>query len=535
MRSVRDDSGAIAVIAAILITVLVGFAALAVDVGYLMTARRQLQTAADAAALAGCRVLADGGTQAAALAEAEDYASRNDFAPADALYVLDTPPDTEVTSTYIQVTCQKDAPLFFARVFGIDTAPVRATARAEIAYLTGVKNLVPWSIPIVQATSVTARIGGGPVAELHPTGGQWWEGSVVVPEGASTGGKLVEVVAFNSQTSYPDGSPSFPDGVPEPLLPAGSVVVRDPTAPVGDVYLSKSMVTSGVENSVTLYVRAAAPPSARFNGKNIALAPVVGNPTLYSATLAVPGTSRLVESFGVDVEVKSAGYSLTNAAVLVVRRATYPFRDIDLSRTVVTSPVSSNITVRVKLNALVKGEEYELKVIGGGAEVGNYCALDFTRIFHTPNWKNPSAAEYPIAGNPYYDYLETGFPREIHIGDTIWSEPGNMSGPQTERALLARFAGENRTFAQWDRVRDSSRRIVIVPVMEKLERTTGSTALRVITFAAFYIEPESDIKRDVIVGRFIDYVLPSSSSSPTPPPGGFVVKTIHLVTPTVGP
>jgi hypothetical protein len=50
---VRDQSGSVIVIVAILLTVLLGFAALAVDIGRLMVAKNELQNAADAAALAG--------------------------------------------------------------------------------------------------------------------------------------------------------------------------------------------------------------------------------------------------------------------------------------------------------------------------------------------------------------------------------------------------------------------------------------------------------------------------------------------------
>jgi Flp pilus assembly protein TadG len=50
-----DKQGVTVVIVAVLIVVLLGFVALAVDIGYLMVARNELQNAADAAALAGAR------------------------------------------------------------------------------------------------------------------------------------------------------------------------------------------------------------------------------------------------------------------------------------------------------------------------------------------------------------------------------------------------------------------------------------------------------------------------------------------------
>jgi hypothetical protein len=54
-----DQSGATAVFVAIVLFLLVGFAALAVDVGHLLVGRNELQNAADAGALAGARFLYD--------------------------------------------------------------------------------------------------------------------------------------------------------------------------------------------------------------------------------------------------------------------------------------------------------------------------------------------------------------------------------------------------------------------------------------------------------------------------------------------
>ena len=55
--TMKDQAGAVAVTVAILLVLLVGFAALAIDVGYLMVTRNELQNVADAAALAATRKL----------------------------------------------------------------------------------------------------------------------------------------------------------------------------------------------------------------------------------------------------------------------------------------------------------------------------------------------------------------------------------------------------------------------------------------------------------------------------------------------
>ena len=54
---VNNERGAVAVMVAIVLTVLVGFTALALDMGHALVARNQLQNASDAAALAGARAL----------------------------------------------------------------------------------------------------------------------------------------------------------------------------------------------------------------------------------------------------------------------------------------------------------------------------------------------------------------------------------------------------------------------------------------------------------------------------------------------
>ena len=54
---IADQSGAMAVMAALLMTVLLSAAALAVDYGYMAWVQGELQKAADAGALAGARVL----------------------------------------------------------------------------------------------------------------------------------------------------------------------------------------------------------------------------------------------------------------------------------------------------------------------------------------------------------------------------------------------------------------------------------------------------------------------------------------------
>jgi len=530
----RRDDGAVAVTVAIVMVVLVLCAALAVDVGYLLSVRRQLQTAADAAALAGCRVLAEGGSDAEVLAEAQAYATNNATEPGDGLVMLTDPPSTEVTEKYVQVTVQKASPLFFARVLGLDTSDVHATARAQVAYLTGMRGMVPWSVPVIHASHVSVRIAGGSEVWLDDQGGNLWSGTIISPSTPALGGYDVDVTAYNEQTAYPDGTSDYPNGVPEQLPDVARVFVPPADCPITDVYLDEYVVTAGATGTVRLYVRAAEEPGARFAGKNYKLTAVDGESGLWSVALGVPGVDDLWATFPIDVSV--AKTNVTNAATLLVRRSTYPVSDVTLTR-YVAGPGEA-ITISVQLHDYSYGESYALKVVGGAGEVGNFCAVDLATLRHPPNWRNPQdPPEYDLSTDPdyeppaYYHYLAESFPFVVHLGDTIWTATGNLSGPSTEKALDERFAGDTLTFDQWESLgKPGTSRIVYVPVVEKMQMTTGQTPMRVVSLAAFFIEPGSNIAKDAIVGRFIEYVSPSDAVSDVPPDGLYVL-TIRLVAP----
>ncbi len=72
----ESERGSVAITVALSLTVLLGFAALVVDIGLNWATRTSAQTAADSAALAGASsLLSDGGV--AAIATVEDFLNRN--------------------------------------------------------------------------------------------------------------------------------------------------------------------------------------------------------------------------------------------------------------------------------------------------------------------------------------------------------------------------------------------------------------------------------------------------------------------------
>src|SRR5207244_8786379 len=106
---------------------LLGLVSLSTDVGQLMSARRQLQNAADAAALAGAQRLPD--YASVARTDAGIWAGKNGIASPDT--VTTTVRTTSITDDTIQVTVTRNVPYAFARVLGFTSQDVTATATVQ--------------------------------------------------------------------------------------------------------------------------------------------------------------------------------------------------------------------------------------------------------------------------------------------------------------------------------------------------------------------------------------------------------------------
>jgi Flp pilus assembly protein TadG len=178
-----NDRGVTAVIVALMFVLILSLAALAVDVGYMMMAKNQLQNAADAAALAGARKLGQlyqamnavdrqGGldscsgcagnsalvksvTKSAALA---NKAAGENVVLADGdIRIGAYPPnpvdETVVPQRAVQVTAHRDdtnakGPIttFFARVFGKNIVKISAVATAKLTPVSTGHPRVPFAI-----------------------------------------------------------------------------------------------------------------------------------------------------------------------------------------------------------------------------------------------------------------------------------------------------------------------------------------------------------------------------------------------------
>jgi hypothetical protein len=150
-RRDRQSRGQILILVAVSMVVLIGIAALAIDLGFSWMLRRQEQNAVDPAAIAAARWLRDPVTgdattdQPAMEADACFYAQQNGFFSGDtgcatALANDDlqvwSPPisgDHMGMPGYVQVIIRATHPTFFARIFGQDTAQVSTGAVAANA------------------------------------------------------------------------------------------------------------------------------------------------------------------------------------------------------------------------------------------------------------------------------------------------------------------------------------------------------------------------------------------------------------------
>ncbi|MCH7617712.1 MAG: hypothetical protein IIB18_07615 [Chloroflexi bacterium] len=131
----KDDRerGQTLVLFALMLTVMLGFVALTVDVGLAFLERRQMQNAVDAAALAAAQDLTVGQSNEIAEATAYDYMDRNGYPEADGIDVNIPPLSGPYTglSGYVEVLSTKKAPTAFLTLFLDEGLDVGARAVAK--------------------------------------------------------------------------------------------------------------------------------------------------------------------------------------------------------------------------------------------------------------------------------------------------------------------------------------------------------------------------------------------------------------------
>lgn len=118
--SFPENKGQVLPLVAIMIFVIIGMAALAVDISYNMYDRRVAQTAADAGALAGARQICQGSDESTIIDTAVSYAQKNKATNASASYSNKT----------VTVTTSASNGSFFGKIFNKQTLTSTADASA---------------------------------------------------------------------------------------------------------------------------------------------------------------------------------------------------------------------------------------------------------------------------------------------------------------------------------------------------------------------------------------------------------------------
>jgi Putative Flp pilus-assembly TadE/G-like len=134
----KSESGQAIVLMTLSLVVILGMAALVLDVGNWFHTKRRLQGTADAAALAGAQELPD--DPSAAQTMAMSYANQNGGDVAGANIVVSS---TVLPNDTISVRARKTDPGFFSNIFGIASADIDARAKARVGPPAQAKYVAP--------------------------------------------------------------------------------------------------------------------------------------------------------------------------------------------------------------------------------------------------------------------------------------------------------------------------------------------------------------------------------------------------------
>ena len=146
----KKQEGFVLVVVAIVLVALIGFLALAIDVGVLYSARTSAQEVADAAAMAGAFTFIND-TQSPQPQTASDNALQvalHNSILGQPVAAGDVNVNVDYTNRRVTVDVQSTQNTYFARALGVQTANVGVEAVAEAAkYSTGSACTKPWFIP----------------------------------------------------------------------------------------------------------------------------------------------------------------------------------------------------------------------------------------------------------------------------------------------------------------------------------------------------------------------------------------------------
>jgi Putative Flp pilus-assembly TadE/G-like len=258
MRFLKDEQGQASVLLAVCMVAVVGIAGLAVDVGHLRYAKRQLQTLADSAALAGAAELSycngtadcDAMQTAAQQTVAENGATLGTFLSQCSGSVsgltlelnngpcaLGSSDPNQGDPGFVETVVTQSEPMYFAKILGLNTMTVSARAEAKIGNS-------PYCVIALGSAGLTFQSNGGGITASCGLMVDSDSNTAFQANGADVNAKEISV----------DGGYQINGGTVSPTPTTGAPSLADPlnylTPPTssGCTYTSVYSVNSGNAN-----------------------------------------------------------------------------------------------------------------------------------------------------------------------------------------------------------------------------------------------------------------------------------------------
>ena len=402
----RAESGQVLSLTVISMVVLIGFVALSIDVGLLWSERRHMQTAADAAAIAGATALRLGNDVTTA---ADDVSTLNGFTDGNAgvSVTVNDPPASGTyagTAGFVEVIVAQAEPTFFMRALGF--ASMNVSARAVAGNING-----PACIYALDPSSPSAlTTSGNPVIQSSC--------GVIVDSNSSTG----MVVNGNA------------------TLDASSIGVAGNFATIGHVTVNPAPV-AGVAPLPDPLAYVQAPSVSGCSYTNVSVGSNVTttlNPGTYCGGLTINGGAAVTFNPGTYV-LDGGGMTVNGNATLSGSSVTFydtqgyaPYQPINLSGTSqsnLSAPTSGPLAGILFFGDRSIGTGGGTSVITGNSHTTFDGAIYFAHTGITYTGNSSSSGYTFVVG---YDVTFSGN-TNVTVGNNYSSLPGGS--PIKESAL----------------------------------------------------------------------------------------------------
>lgn len=260
MRFLKDEQGQASILLAVCMVVVVGIAGLAVDVGHLRYAKRQLQTLADSAALAAATELTycsgtddcdamqtaaqqavteNGVTVGAFLTQCSGSVSGLTLEVNNGPCALGASDPNNGDSSYVEAVVTQAQPMYFARILGLNSMTITARAEAKLGNS-------PYCVISLGSSGITFQSNGGGLTATCGVMDDSTSTTAFQANGASINASEISVTGgdqLNGGNVHPTPVTDVP-ALPDPLS------YLTPPSSSGCTYSSVYSVNSG---SATLY------------------------------------------------------------------------------------------------------------------------------------------------------------------------------------------------------------------------------------------------------------------------------------------